>query len=88
MIVQKLIEIDGQTLVRTYSDANRAVIRDGISYTEAIDPAGLGRTYTEGDPLPELPNGEVKLRMDALEHRQDVADDALEELIIMMLGDE
>ena len=37
---------------KTYSDAGRAVVRDGVSYSEACDPAEFGRTYTEGDILP------------------------------------
>ena len=48
IIVENLI-IDGQEFTRTYSNANRYVIRDGIEYSEAYDPAELGRTYTEGN---------------------------------------
>jgi hypothetical protein len=46
-------EINGVAFVRTYSDANRYVVRDGVSYDEANDPASLGRTYTEGDEIRE-----------------------------------
>lgn len=42
---------DGVVLNRTYSDSGCYVVRDGISYSEAIDPADLGRTYTEGEPM-------------------------------------
>ena len=52
MIVTELYELNGRQFVRTYSDANRYVVRDGISYSEACDPTELGRTYSEGDPLP------------------------------------
>ena len=45
-------EVNGRKFIRTYSDANRYVVRDGISYSEACDPTELGRTYSEGDPLP------------------------------------
>lgn len=38
---------DGVELVRTYSDTNCLIERDGIQYSEAIDPANLNRTYTE-----------------------------------------
>ena len=38
---------------RVYSDSGRYVVRDGVSYSEACDPAEFGRTYTEGDPMPE-----------------------------------
>lgn len=45
---------DGVVLNRTYSDAGMMVERDGVLYDEAIDPAELGRTYTETDePIEE-----------------------------------
>lgn len=44
---------DGVVLERTYSDAGYMVQRDGVCYTEAIDPAELGRTYAETDQLIE-----------------------------------
>ena len=53
MIRQENLQIDGQEFIRTYSDDNRYVVRDGISYSEAIDPAYLGRTYTEGEEMPD-----------------------------------
>ena len=40
---------DGVVLNRTYSDAGMMIERDGVRYSEAIDPAELGRTYTETD---------------------------------------
>lgn len=40
---------DGVVLHRTYSDAGMMIERDGVRYSEAIDPANLGRTYTETD---------------------------------------
>lgn len=42
---------DGVVLNRTYSDEGFYIIQDGtgIKYAEAIDPAELGRTYTETD---------------------------------------
>lgn len=42
---------DGVVLNRTYSDAGMMIERDGVRYSEAIDPAELGRTYTETDEL-------------------------------------
>ena len=38
---------DGTVLERTYSDKCMKIERDGVLYDEAIDPADLGRTYTE-----------------------------------------
>lgn len=40
---------DGVVLNRTYSDLGMMIERDGVRYSEAIDPAELGRTYTETD---------------------------------------
>lgn len=45
---------DGVTLVRTYSDINHYIERDGVIYSEAIDPEHLGRVYTETDQLIEM----------------------------------
>ena len=52
MIVQEHFDVSGRDFVRTYSDAGRYVMRDGVEYSEACDPAEFGRTYTEGDPMP------------------------------------
>lgn len=49
MIVTETYELNGRQFVRTYSDANRYVVRDGVEYGEANDPAEFGRTYTEGN---------------------------------------
>lgn len=51
MIKTEAMTIGSTAFIRTYSDAGRYVVRDGISYEEAIDPAELGRTYTEGEPI-------------------------------------
>lgn len=40
---------DGVVLNRTYSDKGMMIERDGVRYSEAIDPADLGRVYTETD---------------------------------------
>lgn len=45
-------DVNGRDFIRTYSDANRYVVRKGVEYSEACDPAELGRTYTEGDLMP------------------------------------
>lgn len=38
---------DGVKLNRTYSDAGMMIERDGVRYSEAVDPAHLNRVYTE-----------------------------------------
>jgi hypothetical protein len=58
MIRQERLTIGGRDFVRTYSDAGRYVVSDetGVEYTEAYDPAELGRTYHEGDVIPVEPD--------------------------------
>lgn len=46
---------DGVILNRTYSDAGMMIEREGVQYSEAIDPAELNRQYAETDiPIAEL----------------------------------
>lgn len=40
---------DGVVLNRTYSDAGMMIEREGVRYSEAIDPAELNREYIETD---------------------------------------
>lgn len=56
MIVKENIEISGRAFVKHYSDSGFYIERDGVQYSEAIDPSEFGRTYTETDiPIePEL----------------------------------
>ncbi len=54
MIKVEQLVIDGRDFTYTYSDEGRYVVRDGISYGEAYDPAEFGRTYTEGELIPEI----------------------------------
>lgn len=52
MIVTEQVYFGGVEFTRTYSDAGRYVVREGISYEEAYDPSVYGRTYAEGDLIP------------------------------------
>lgn len=52
MIVQEHFSAGRRDFIRTYSDSNRYVMRDGIEYEEACDPAEFGRQYTEGSLIP------------------------------------
>ena len=45
---------DGAVLVRTYSDAGKLLVRDGVQYREAVDPEDSGRVYTESDETEAL----------------------------------
>lgn len=52
MIVTESFKVGERDFIRTYSNSGRYVVRDGVSYSEACDPAEFGRTYTEGDLMP------------------------------------
>ena len=60
MIKTENITINDRTLTRTYSDSGYYIQRDGVRYSEAIDPAGSGRTYTETDDLIESDPDKIK----------------------------
>ncbi len=49
MIIKENLTINGRDFVKTYSDKGMMVERDGVRYSEAIDPAEFGREYTETD---------------------------------------
>lgn len=52
MIVTEHFYVGERLFNRIYSDSGRYVVRDGVSYSEACDPAEFGRTYEEGDYMP------------------------------------
>lgn len=49
MIVTEKVTINRKEFVRTYSDKGLLIERDGVCYSEALDLAAFGRTYTETD---------------------------------------
>ena len=49
MIIQTTKEINGIVYSYTYSDSGYMIERDGVLYSEAVDPLGSGRVYTETD---------------------------------------
>lgn len=57
---------DGVVLNRTYSDKGMMIERDGVRYSEAIDPAEFGRIYIETDepiePAEEMTETEEKAK--------------------------
>lgn len=52
MIRTETYMIGEREFIRTWSDASRYVVRDGVEYSEANDPAEFGRVYTEGELMP------------------------------------
>lgn len=53
MIQTETVTINGQQFEHVYSDANRQVCRDGQSWDEVYNPLNTGRTYTEGEEIPD-----------------------------------
>lgn len=53
MIKTESLTINGKSFIRTYSSTGYMIERDGIRYSEAIDPAEFNRVYTETDELIE-----------------------------------
>ena len=49
MIIQTTKEINGVIYSYTYSDSGYMIERDGVRYSEAVDPIDSGRLYTETD---------------------------------------
>lgn len=66
MIRTENVTINGKAFVRTYSDRGK-LIHGGMpesDYSEALDPADLGRTYTETDtPIDADTNAEQILNI-------------------------
>lgn len=49
MIKTEQLTINDKQFTKSYSDSGYMIERDGVRYSEAIDPTELGRTYTETD---------------------------------------
>ncbi len=47
MIKTEIVTIKGKKYNRTYSSEGYMIERDCVQYSEAIDPIGSGREYTE-----------------------------------------
>lgn len=53
MIKTETLTINNKPFIRTYSDSGFMVEREGVRYSEAIDPAEFNRQYIETDELIE-----------------------------------
>ena len=54
MIIQTTKEINGVMYAYAYSDSSYMIERDGVRYSEAVDPLDSDRVYTETDELIEI----------------------------------
>ena len=68
MIKTENMTINGKEFVKTYSDIGMMVERDGVRYSEAVDPAEFNRQYTETDePIEATDEATVTDYQNALE---------------------
>ena len=74
-IITELFDLNGRSFTRTYSDAHRYVVREGIEYSEATDPTEFGRVYEEGNLIEEEATDAEKL-------------EELEHIVNILMGDE
>ena len=58
MLKTETVTYNGKDYIRTWSDADLMIERDGALYEEAVDPVDSGRTYTETDQ-PIIHEGEA-----------------------------
>ena len=63
MIIQTTQEIHGVVYAYTYSDSGFMIERDGVRYSEAVDPLDSGRVYTETDEPIEKPEMTTEERL-------------------------
>lgn len=54
MIIQTTKVINGAIYDYACSDSGYMIERDGVRYSEAVDPLNSGRVYTETDELIEI----------------------------------
>ena len=59
MIIQTTKEINGVVYDYAYSDSGYMIERDGVRYSEAVDPIDSGRLYTETDEPIDVGTKEV-----------------------------
>ena len=74
MIKTEQLIINYKQFTKSYSDSGYMIERDGVQYSEAIDPTELGRTYTETD-IPIEGEGDLTVT-DALEMLSEMGVDA------------
>ena len=63
MIIQTTKEINGVMYAYTYSDSGFMIERDGVRYSEVVDPLDSGRVYTETETPIETPEMTTEERL-------------------------
>ena len=64
MVITETVEINGIQYMKNYSDSGFMIERDGVRYSEAIDPLGTDRVYTETDESIEGASGDEATEAD------------------------
>lgn len=59
MIIKTTKGINGVAYAYTYSDSGYMIERDGVRYSEAVDPIGSNREYTETEEPIESDTGDA-----------------------------
>ena len=49
MLIKEVVTINETEFAHTYSDAGFYIERDGVEYSDAIDPIDIEREYVETD---------------------------------------
>ena len=67
MIIKTTKEINGVMYAYAYSDSGYMIERDGVRYSEAVDPRDSARVYTETEELIEAEGSEEEQDISAEE---------------------
>lgn len=59
MIITEIISENGINYLHTYSSLGWEIERDGIRYSDTVDPVDSGRVYIEVEP--EIEDGDVDI---------------------------
>ena len=80
MITVETIELDGIQYKRTYSDTY-TITRDGVEYTEAIDPYDSDRVYEETENQLNVIEADVEEIQTAIDERYAVKESTEEAIM-------
>lgn len=65
-IISETVTLNDRKFTKTYSNSGFYIERNNMFYTEAIDPLGSGREYTETDRLIETEEQSVEEKISAV----------------------
>ena len=65
-IISETVTLNDRKFTKTYSNSGFYIERNNMFYTEAIDPLGSGREYTETDRLIETDEQSVEEKISAV----------------------